>query len=80
MTMSITKPISADDPNAIEKLNTKRDQLQALQDRMKAANAYYRKHKTLDGCPQLSPEQIEKLKANMAQGYRAGDKPCRILV
>lgn len=73
--MSITKPISADDPNAIEKLNAKRDQLQALQDRMKAANAYYCKHKTLDGCPQLSPEQIEKLKANMAQGYRAGDKP-----
>ena len=73
--MSITKPISADDPDAIEKLKAKRDQLQELQDRMKAVNAYYRKHKTLDGCPQLSPEQIERLKANMAQGHRAGDKP-----
>ena len=73
--MSITKPISADDPNAIEKLKAKQEQLQTLQDRMKAVNAYYRKHKTLDGCPQLSPEQIEKLKANMSQGHRAGDKP-----
>ena len=31
---------------------------------MKAVNAYYRKHKTLDGCPHLSPEQLEKLKAD----------------
>ena len=29
---------------------------------MKAVNAYYRKNKTLDGCPHLSTEQIETLK------------------
>ena len=34
---------------------------------MKAVNAYFRKHKTLDGCPELTPEQTEKLKADMAQ-------------
>ena len=33
---------------------------------MKAVNAYYRKHKTLDGCPHLPPEELEKLKADMA--------------
>ena len=27
---------------------------------MKAVNAYYRKHKTLDGCPHLTPEEIEE--------------------
>lgn len=73
--MSITKPISADDPDAIQKLAAKLKQLQELQERMKAVNAYYRKNKTLDGCPQLSPEQVEKLRSNMAQGYRPGDKP-----
>ena len=36
---------------------------------MKAVNAYYRKHKTLDGCPHLTPEQIDKLKADMAQSW-----------
>lgn len=36
---------------------------------MKAVNAYFRKHKTLDGCPELTPEQAEKLKADMAQSW-----------
>ena len=52
--------ISADDPNAVSKLESKLAKLEALQETMKAVNAYYRKHKTLDGCPHLSPEQIEK--------------------
>ena len=42
---------------------------------MKAVNAYYRKHKTLDGCPHLSPEQLVKLKADMASSWHLGDKP-----
>ena len=32
---------------------------------MKEVNAYYRKHKALDGCPELTPSQIEKIKAEM---------------
>ena len=46
--------ISADDPQAIQKLEAKLEKLQSAQDTMKAVNAYYRKHKTLDGCPNLS--------------------------
>ena len=42
---------------------------------MKAVNAYYRKNKTLDGCPHLSAEQTEKLKAAMSGSYRANPKP-----
>ena len=45
---------------------------------MKAVNAYYRKHKTLDGCPHLSPEQLEKLKADMASSWHLEDKPLRL--
>ena len=67
--------ISADDPQAVQKLEKKLKSLEKSQETMKAVNAYYRKHKTLDGCPHLSPEQLEKLKADMASSWHLGDKP-----
>ena len=67
--------ISADDPAAIHKLRVKLTNLQVEQERMKTVNAWYRKHKTLDGCPELSWEQIEKLKAAMARSRRKDPKP-----
>ena len=51
--------ISADDDLAVEKLTKKLEGLESLQATMKAVNAYFRKHKTLDGCPELTPEQAE---------------------
>lgn len=45
------KSISSDDPLAIEKLTAKLDAAKRLQEDMKTANAYWRKHGTLDGCP-----------------------------
>lgn len=67
--------ISADDPNAIQKLEAKVKGLEECQETMKAVNAYYRKHKTLNGCPHLSPEGIAKLQADMAASWHLGDKP-----
>ena len=67
--------ISADDPQAIQKLEAKLEKLQAAQDTMKAVNAYYRKHKTLAGCPNLSAESIEKMKAEMSSQWHIEDKP-----
>lgn len=67
--------ISADDPQAIQKLEAKLEKLQAAQDTMKAVNAYYRKHKTLDGCPNLSAESIEKMKSEMSSQWHIEDKP-----
>ena len=67
--------ISADDPQAVQKLEAKLEKLQAAQDTMKAVNAYYRKHKTLDGCPNLSAESIEKMKAEMSSQWHVDDKP-----
>ena len=67
--------ISADDPEAVQKLKIKLAGLEQDQERMKAVNAYYRKHKTLDDCPLLSPEQIEKLRASMARDWRTDPKP-----
>ena len=67
--------ISADDPQAVQKLKKKLESLEKSQETMKAVNAYYRKHKTLDGCPYLSSEQLEKLKADMTSSWHLGDKP-----
>ncbi len=67
--------ISADDPQAVQKLEAKLENLQSAQDTMKAVNAYYRKHKTLDGCPHLSAENIEKMKAEMSSQWHIQDKP-----
>ena len=67
--------ISADDPQAVQKLEKKLAGLEKAQETMKAVNAYYRKHKTLDGCPHLSAESIEKMKADMASQWHIEDKP-----
>jgi hypothetical protein len=70
-----TGGISADDTRAAEKLQAKLDGLQEAQEAMKAANAYYRKHKTLDGCPDLTEDVINKLKASMSRDWRKDPVP-----
>lgn len=67
--------ISADEPDAMDKLKAKLERLEDFQETMKAVNAYYRKNKTLDGCPLLSAEVIEKLNAKMARSLRVPPKP-----
>ena len=67
--------ISADDPAAVDKLKAKLAGLEAFQKKMKAVNAYYRKHGALEGCPQLSAAEIEELKASMARSWRTQPKP-----
>ena len=67
--------IRQDDPQAIPKLQKKLDGLVKAQETMKAVNAYYRKHGTLDGCPHLSPDNIENLKADMTSSWHYEKKP-----
>ena len=67
-----TGGISADDPNAIEKLKEKLTRLEEEQEAMKTANIYYRKHKTLEGCIALSSEQIQELTVDMANRWHGG--------
>lgn len=67
--------IRQDDPQDIPKLQKKLDGLEKAQETMKAVNAYYRKNGTLDGCPHLSPENLEKLKAAMVSGWHYEKKP-----
>ena len=67
--------ISADDIHAVEKLEAKLAGLKADQEHMKAVNAYYRKHKTLEGCPSLSPDAVGELQASMARDWRKDPVP-----
>lgn len=70
-----TGGISSDDPQAVQKLKAKLTALEALQDTMKQSNAYYRKHKTIDGCPGLTAAQIADIKVGMARSWRGEPKP-----
>lgn len=70
-----TGGIQSGDPDALDKLRKKLADREELQERMKAVNAYYRKNHTLNGCPQLSGEQIEQLKSIMASDWRADPRP-----
>ena len=70
-----TGGISSDDENALQKLREKLARHEREQEMMKAVNAFYRKHGTLDGCPLLSAEDAEKIKAAMARDWRAAPKP-----
>ena len=60
-----TGGIMSDDKNAIAKLSAKLADLERLQETMKSANAYFRKHKTLEGCPGLSDEAIRRMSGGL---------------
>lgn len=70
-----TDIIKAGDDDAIERLEDKIDSLEESQEKMKAVNAYYRKNKTLDGCPGLTPDDIAEIKKCMEISWRSDPKP-----
>ncbi|MEG1564871.1 MAG: hypothetical protein RR365_14280 [Bacteroides sp.] len=67
-----TGGISGDDPNALAKLKDKLEKLEASQQAMRDTNAYYRKNKTLDGCPHICEKAADEIKANWARGWYIG--------
>lgn len=73
--LTMKQPILSGDEQAVELLQEKLEGLKENQEAMKAVNAYYRKEKTLDGCPNLTQEEIEKLKAEMASSWHWADVP-----
>lgn len=70
-----TGGISADHPDAIVHLQKRLDTMEKEQEKMKAVNAYYRKYKTLDGCPNITVQTAEQLKQEMKKEWHGGDKP-----
>lgn len=65
----INQPIKSDDPKALEKLQAKLQKLEEAQAFMKAANAYYRKHETMQGFPDITEAQAAALDRKVAAGY-----------
>ena len=59
--MSYKNAISREDPQALEKLQAKKDECEQLQAKMKSVNAYYKKNGTCVGHPELTDEQVLKL-------------------
>lgn len=56
-----TGPVDLQDPHAREILQDRLQKLTAALETDKAANAYYRKHKTLEGCPGISSSSAAEL-------------------
>lgn len=57
--------IKSKDADAVEMLQEKLDKLVKSHDMMKAVNAYYRKHKTLKGCPELDEKTAIRLEESI---------------
>lgn len=74
-----TGPVDLADPHAREILTDQLQKLQARLERNKAMNAYYRKHKTMKGFPELTDEAAARLDAQFAETWQRCpwiDKPC----
>ena len=56
------QPINSNDPEILDVLTAKVEKLQRMQDHMKQVNAYYRKNKTFEGAPNVSPAEIAEIK------------------
>lgn len=67
--------IKAGDTDAVEKLERKVTALRERQEFMKKVNAWYKKNGTLDGCPEMTEEQIAEMKAAMQTGFHFEDRP-----
>lgn len=67
-----TQPIKSSDPEAIEALTAKLEGLKQERAAMKAVNAFYRKHGTLDGCPELTPAARKSIEGMWARGWYVG--------
>lgn len=62
--------VKSDDPEALHVLKVQLYELTAMQDKMKVVNAYFRKNKTLDGCPGLMPEERKEIEELWERGIR----------
>lgn len=74
-----TGPVDLADPHAREILTDQLQKLQARLDRNKAMNAYYRKHKSFAGFPDLTDDAAARLDAQFAETRQRCpwiDKPC----
>lgn len=61
--------IFSDDPDAIEQLEAKIEKLESERAEFKRINAWWRKHKSMKGCPGISDATAARLGADIPQRY-----------
>jgi len=71
----MSKPISSGDPQALEKLTGKLDACRKAQEHMKAVNAYFRKHGTCQGFPDMPEAAAAKLDVRVQNAYSWDKQP-----
>ena len=64
--------ISGMDADARERVQAKLTEREAMQEKMKSVNAYWRKHGALVGCSGLSDKEVARLTASISQGASTG--------
>ena len=64
--------ISGMDADARKRVQAKLTQREAMQEKMKSVNAYWRKHGTLIGCPGLSDKEVARFTASAPQSASTG--------
>lgn len=64
--------ISGMDADARERVQAKLTEREAMQEKMKSVNAYWRKHGVLVGCPELSDKEVARLTASISQSASTG--------
>ena len=70
-----TGPVDLADPHAREMLTERLNSQRQMLEDAKTADAYYRKHKTLEGCPGFTPEQAAALTAPDSFDIRVHGSP-----
>ena len=70
-----TGPVDLTDPHAREMLTERLNSQRQMLEDAKTANAYYRKHKTLKGCPGFTPKQAAALTAPDSFDIRVHGSP-----
>lgn len=70
-----TGAVDLADPHAREIMQDQLQKLQATLDTGKAMNAYYRKHKTMKGFPDLSDDAAAKMDEDISNAYSFHQKP-----
>lgn len=67
--------ILSDNPDALELLQKKLDELTALQSEMKEYNAYYRKHKTMKGFKNMTDDEAARVNEKIEHSYSGQRQP-----
>jgi len=73
--MPYSNAISASDPQAIEKLTRKLEGCKEMQQHMKSVNAYFRKHGTCKGYPDMLESRAEQLDIRVQTAYSWDKQP-----